>query len=736
MRNKKKLMAMGLVMTLSAGLFSGCTASNEAEAAGSGKDTDKDEVNESTLSHSKESGKTETVYVIKDADGNTKEKIVSTWLKNENGSNILTDESNLENIQVVKGEAAYTKDENGEIIWQTGGSDVYYQGTSEKELPVDVNIEYKLDGKKVTAAELEGASGHLEMTFTYENRTGREMEDEDGNYTAYQPYAMVSGTLFDGSEAVNVTVTGGTSVNDGERTIVFGMAFPGLGKSLGLDEIEDDDGESLAELIPEKVVVEADVTNFSKPITITAATGDALSKLDLSEIDSKEALEEKLGELSRGMDEAAAGAEALYDGLGSLCDGGNALDEGAEKLLGGAGELDAGAGNLSTGTEKIRDGVYALNDGAKELNAGAISLQEGMELLVSSKGTLVNGAAELNSGAKELSEGLAKLEQNNKTLNDGAKSLADGVGMLNQTLSSKKLDESMKKLTDGSDSYASLMAALAESMSSVADGYSYSEGSELKTALDSLEAYAEEIKESDPQTAAGILAVVKSYKELYAYTESFSAAADGLSSSYAEIDSGIDSLVSNMGQLAGSVKEIGEGADSLYKGVSDYTAGVSGASDGADALYGGTSSLESKIPELSGGIDKLYKGAGDLKDGTGELEAGAGELKAGTDELYAGVLGLAQGIKQLYDGTIDLKAGTGELKDGVEKLLSGSLELKDGMIKINEEGISKISDAVLKNLDKYHNRLEVLKELTEENGSYSGCSEEMDCTSVYIFKTE
>ncbi len=736
MRNKKKLMAMGVVMTLSAGLFSGCAANNEAEASGSVKETGEGEAKESTITHSKESGKTETVYVIKDADGNTKEKIVSTWLKNEKGSNILTDETNLENIEVVKGDAAYTKDDNGEIIWQTGGSDVYYQGTSEKELPVDVSVEYRIDGKKVTAAELEGASGHLEMTFVYENRTGREINDEDGSYTAYQPYAMVSGTIFEGSEAVNVSVAGGTCVNDGERTIVFGMAFPGLGKSLGLDEIQGEDGENPGELIPEKVVIEADVTNFSKPITITAATGDALAKLDLSEIDSKETLEEKLGELTGGMDEAVAGADTLYEGIGSLYDGGDSLDEGAGSLQAGAGELNDGAGALTAGTKKIKDGAYVLNDGAKVLNQGAISLQEGMEQLVSSKGALVSGATELVSGAKELSEGLAKLELYNKSLNDGAKKLADGVSLLNQTLSSKKLEDDMGSLTDGSNLYASSIKALAENMTAVADGYSCSEGTDLKNALDSMEAYAEAIKESDPQTAAGILAVVKSYRELYAYTESFSQAAEGLNSSYTEIDNGIDSLVSNVGQLADSVKEMQTGAGSLYAGISEYTEGVSSASDGADKLYGGTSSLGSKLPELSGGIDTLYKGAGELKDGTDELYKGAGELKDGTDELYTGVLGLAQGIKELYDGTIDLKAGTGELKDGVGKLVAGSFDLKNGMIKINDEGIQKISGAVLDNLDKYYNRLEVLKEITEENGSYSGCSEETDCTSVYIFKTE
>ena len=42
------------------------------------------------------------------------------------------------------------------LTWNAGGKDISYQGTSDKELPVDISISYRLDGKKVTAEELAG----------------------------------------------------------------------------------------------------------------------------------------------------------------------------------------------------------------------------------------------------------------------------------------------------------------------------------------------------------------------------------------------------------------------------------------------------------------------------------------------------------------------------------------------------------------------------------------------------
>ena len=82
--------------------------------------------------------KEETVYVNMDASGNVEKITVSDWLKNAAGSAELSDSSSLSDIKNVKGDETFTQD-GEKLTWQADGSDIYYQGTTDKELPVTVN---------------------------------------------------------------------------------------------------------------------------------------------------------------------------------------------------------------------------------------------------------------------------------------------------------------------------------------------------------------------------------------------------------------------------------------------------------------------------------------------------------------------------------------------------------------------------------------------------------------------
>ena len=77
-------------------------------------------------SHSSESGKEETVYVLADAKGSINKVIVSNWMKNGEGSSSLTDVSNLKDIENVKGYEEYTAGADGSLTWNADGSDIYY----------------------------------------------------------------------------------------------------------------------------------------------------------------------------------------------------------------------------------------------------------------------------------------------------------------------------------------------------------------------------------------------------------------------------------------------------------------------------------------------------------------------------------------------------------------------------------------------------------------------------------
>ena len=272
-RMNKKTIAFMMSVILVMSSLTGCKASENNAETVLPEDSGETESTAESIGHSSESGREETVYVIADASGKTKKTIVSTWLKNPEGAAVLEDRADLTDIKSVKGDGIYSENGNGSLEWQTNGDDVYYQGESAEALPVETTISYELDGRKVSADELNGASGHLVMTFDYENKTGTEKVINGEKTTIYQPFAVVTGMVVDNEKIANVKVTNGKVVNSGDQSVIVGMAMPGLKESLGLNDKEDDD---LDVDIPESVTVEADITDFSLMTTITVMDNSLL----------------------------------------------------------------------------------------------------------------------------------------------------------------------------------------------------------------------------------------------------------------------------------------------------------------------------------------------------------------------------------------------------------------------------------------------------------------------------
>ena len=101
-----------------------------------------------------DAGKVETVYVTADANGAVNDVIVSEWLKNATASSELSDTTELKNIVNVKGDETFKDNGDGTLTWDAEGADIYYQGTTDKQLPVTMKITYTLDGKEISPEEL------------------------------------------------------------------------------------------------------------------------------------------------------------------------------------------------------------------------------------------------------------------------------------------------------------------------------------------------------------------------------------------------------------------------------------------------------------------------------------------------------------------------------------------------------------------------------------------------------
>ena len=278
------VLAVALVGSL-AGVSAFAASGNTQSTPAADTAAQKKDVQETAASHTS----SETVYVIANADGSAQKVIVSQKYDADDANAAQEAQSTLTDPQNVKG-------------------DNCWQGTTDKALPVTMAITYTLDGKTVTAAELAGKSGHVTMRFDYTN-TQYETKTIGGKQEKiYVPFAVLTGALLDSDHFTNVTVTNGKLVDDGDHTVVVGMAFPGLQESLALNSDKLD--------IPSYVEISADVTDFALDTTLTIVTNSVFSDVDDGKLD-----ESALSDLSGGIGKLTDAMAQLMSGSGELYDG-------------------------------------------------------------------------------------------------------------------------------------------------------------------------------------------------------------------------------------------------------------------------------------------------------------------------------------------------------------------------------------------------------------------------------
>ena len=215
-------------------------------------------------------------------------------------------------------------------------------------------VSYTLDGQAISASEIAGKSGKVTIRFDYTNNEKKSVRVNGRQEELFVPFAMLTGMIMDNEVFSNIEVTNGKIVNEGEKTIVTGLAFPGLADDLGLTNSSDID-------IPGYFEVTADVKDFAMKNTITVGTTSVFDTFNTDKFDS--------GELRGDVDK-------LTDGMEDLIDGSSELYDGVQKLLDGTDELEAGVYKLSAGTSSLYGGMNELKTGSTKLATGTKQLQE------------------------------------------------------------------------------------------------------------------------------------------------------------------------------------------------------------------------------------------------------------------------------------------------------------------------------------------------------------------------
>ena len=296
MKRLSKVMAALTAIAVSAGATGSIAYANSrsVNAPAEAPKSEKKAAETERKDNGEQAFKDETVYVLCNSDSSVKNVVVSDWLKNSPALSSLYDISDLSDIVNVKGDEIFDEDGNS-LRWSADGDDIYYKGYSDKELPVDVTMEYFLDGKKVTPESIKGKSGHLVIRWTYKNRQKVTKLVNGKNKDIYVPFMAASAAVLSTDDYLNVEVTNGKILSDGEKLIAVGMAFPGLRDSLDLSGLEGIDVD-----IPDSFEISADVKNFEMNTSVTVVSNEIFSKLDVDDTVDLDSLKAKVKELSDG----------------------------------------------------------------------------------------------------------------------------------------------------------------------------------------------------------------------------------------------------------------------------------------------------------------------------------------------------------------------------------------------------------------------------------------------------
>lgn len=666
--------------------------------------------------------KSETVYAVMDADGNTTDVSVSEWLKNEGKSNNLSDYSNLKNIKNTSGDEKMSRDGN-KLVWAAKGKDIHYTGDYDGELPVNVKVSYYLNGTKVSADEIAGKKGNVKIRFDYDINDSV----KENGYSLTRPYAIISAVVLSNDNFTNVTVNNGKAVNDGNSTAVVGIALPGMSDNLQIDELD----------IPDHVTINAKTTNFEIDGTYTVADSGFMNDVDTSklddatdQVDELESALDKLSDASKklvnGSSKLAKGANKLADSSSQIEEGTETLKDGTESMKNGSKDLKAGTGDLKTGVKNLSDGADKLVTGAQDLSTGTTQLKEGTEALNSSVNG-ANGLAGDNGRAKKLSAGAAKVDA-------GIKQMGETIAAQNT-----KLAQTAKSISDNLDG-VNTEKVNAPSSTDV--------DSALETAIKAAEASGDE----------DTINALKNAKEKLGTYET-----------------NVNDTVSSVNTDKEKIATANQTAKGMYKSITSSSSDdLKKLQDGADELKAGTQALDTavnvgstkadgtKVPSLSKAVSGLNDGAAQLDAGVngytdkdGKFHPGAllglqslqagikvdtknqTSLVTGVNKLDAGTAKLANGAVQVDAGAGKLVTYMGQLTEGAEDLSDGADTLASGMAKFNKTGIQKLVSTMKdSDIKSTVNRVKATLDAASDGSFIGGKQDGQSGESKIIFKTD
>ena len=547
--------------------------------------------------------KDETVYSKLDSEGKNYKTIVSTHIENSEYADTINDMSDLLNIKNTSGDETYTQNGN-KFVWNANKNDIYYQGESEKELPIECEVKYELDGKEVSANEIAGKSGKVKITLQYKNKEERTININGKDEKMYVPFVVVAGTIIKNENARNIEISSGKVVDDGTKTVIVGMAMPGLQESLGIfsDEID----------IPNNIEITMDATNFETSSIMSYVTPKVIEEDDLTIFDDLDEMYDKVNTLQSSMNQ-------IQDGANTLKDGTTELEAGANTLKNGVNTAYSGAQTITSEVEKSTQSLK--NDNSEALDNATLE-------------SIKKQAAESSKLTDEQKAQIKAQAQSGATLTQEQKNQISAQAKAKAVLTEAQKTQIIANaqsaypitLTEAEKTLILTTAQNTATQTAVATALETAQSTATKTAVATALNVAQQIATQTAETTA--LETAQQIATQTAITTALSTAQSTATTTAMQTSTTVAKQVGNQAKKTITNKVVSQ-MSTLGNGLNQLTSGLSELNNGATTLANGTTQINDGATTLADGIKTFNEEGikkicnyinGDAKDLTTRVE--------------------------------------------------------------------------------------------------------------------
>lgn len=651
---------------------------------------------------------TDTAYVTEMAAGSTEDTItaaINNELAVSNKSTLATN-TRQETVYVFS-DASGKKNHItvNEKVTDANGKETLNKTESNENAPVTMKVTYKLDGKDIKPEDLAGKSGKVTIRFDYTNNQKKDVTINGKKQSVCVPFTMVTGMMLPTDVFSNVEVTNGKLTKVGDNIVAVGMTMPGLKDTMNLKF----NNETLDLDIPEYFELTADVTDFSLDMTMSVATSNFLSDMDVDDIT---------------LDDLKKTVSSLNDAATQLADGTVTLQEGTQQLNDAVPALTDGVDQLNDGAGSLKEGIYAYTDGVSSAYEGSVSLNDNMKTYADGIGTLYNTLKDKQLDVKvaEAASGASQLSAYATQLNGGVKTLQASLqsGKTEAETGYNTAYNGMKKIANAAHLQND---TLLNADPNVADENQY-----LLATQFIMENYStfRTVVTTQTLNTLGISAGV--FNALPSESEQKKKINSEIDKSLLSMTTGLTQAHSSYLLCVGTLQSLTTGR--LFEAAEGIDGGLSTLSTGLNELSTSVGSFSTyKEGTLCSSLYALNLNAGKLQqEGTAVLQSGLSQLTANNDTLK-------NGASQLADGTATLKDSSGTLAEGVTQLNDGAITLKDGMAQFNSEAIEPITKLVDSDAQTAVDTIKAVVKAGQEYNSFLGRSDDKEGSVTFVYKT-